>query len=131
MALVVIEKDGLVYSTKSHEAWENIYFPKLTFFFSCFSNARERTQSYNLLFFVFFLSVSVLQIRVDGSSLALQYETVQAVDNGPILRDMAFSSDYHYLYVMSETQVRCTKTHTRAYTHSIFSILDHLESGVK
>ncbi|CAF97235.1 unnamed protein product [Tetraodon nigroviridis] len=44
-------------------------------------------------------------IRVDGSSLALQYETVQAVDNGPILRDMAFSSDYHYLYVMSETQL--------------------------
>lgn len=53
-----------------------------------------------------------LQIRVDGSSLALQYETVQAVENGPILRDMAFSSDYHYLYVMSETQVSCTQTHT-------------------
>lgn len=52
------------------------------------------------VFFVFF------QIRVDGSSRALQYETVQAVDNGPILRDMAFSSDHHYLYVMSENQVR-------------------------
>ncbi|TWW64674.1 Plexin-A4 Precursor [Takifugu flavidus] len=47
----------------------------------------------------------VFDIRVDGSSLALQYETVQAVDNGPILRDMAFSSDFHYLYVMSETQL--------------------------
>lgn len=47
----------------------------------------------------------VLQIRVDGSSRALQYETIQAVVNGPILRDMAFSSDHHYLYVMSETQV--------------------------
>eukprot|EP00064_Thunnus_orientalis_P018371 superscaffoldBa00004214_g18470 len=46
----------------------------------------------------------VWQIRVDGSSRALQYETVQAVENGPILRDMAFSSDHHYLYVMSETQ---------------------------
>ena len=53
------------------------------------------------------------QIRVDGSSRALQYETVQAVENGPILRDMAFSSDHHYLYVMSETQVR----HTDAHTH--------------
>lgn len=60
------------------------------------------------------LSVSVFvflqQIRVDGSSLALQYETVQAVDSGPILRDMAFSSDHHYLYVMSETQVRGAQT---------------------
>lgn len=57
-------------------------------------------------------SLSVLlQIRVDGSSRALQYETVQAVENGPILRDMAFSSDHHYLYVMSETQVR-PHTHT-------------------
>lgn len=65
-----------------------------------------------------------LQIRVDGSSLALQYETVQAVDNGPILRDMAFSSDYHYLYVMSETQVRCTKKNT--CTHNFIHILlDH------
>ncbi|XP_045928615.1 plexin-A4-like [Micropterus dolomieu] len=44
-------------------------------------------------------------IRVDGSSRALQYETVQAVENGPILRDMAFSSDHHYLYVMSENQL--------------------------
>lgn len=60
--------------------------------------------------FCFFFCVP--QIRVDGSSLALQYETVQAVDNGPILRDMAFSSDYHYLYVMSETQVSLTQTHT-------------------
>lgn len=52
--------------------------------------------------------VLFFQIRVDGSSRALQYETVQAVENGPILRDMAFSSDHHYLYVMSETQVRHT-----------------------
>ncbi|TKS90846.1 Plexin-A4 Precursor [Collichthys lucidus] len=44
-------------------------------------------------------------IRVDGSSRALPYETVQAVENGPILRDMAFSSDHHYLYVMSEMQL--------------------------
>uniref|UniRef100_A0AAQ4P298 Plexin A4 n=1 Tax=Gasterosteus aculeatus aculeatus TaxID=481459 RepID=A0AAQ4P298_GASAC len=47
----------------------------------------------------------VKKIRVDGSSRAQQYETVQAVENGPILRDMAFSSDHHYLYVMSETQL--------------------------
>ena len=60
------------------------------------------------------------QIRVDGSgsSRALQYETVQAVENGPILRDMAFSSDHHYLYVMSETQVQCTHTYARTRTHT-------------
>lgn len=56
-----------------------------------------------------FVLLVLPQIRVDGSSLALQYETVQAVDGGPILRDMAFSSDHHYLYVMSETQVRAPR----------------------
>uniref|UniRef100_A0A671REW4 Plexin-A4-like n=1 Tax=Sinocyclocheilus anshuiensis TaxID=1608454 RepID=A0A671REW4_9TELE len=35
------------------------------------------------------------KIRVDGPTYgALQYETIQVVDNGPILRDMAFSSDH-------------------------------------
>lgn len=53
------------------------------------------------------LSLSLLdQIRVDGPSHgAFQYETVQVVDSGPILRDMAFSADQHFLYVISETQV--------------------------
>ncbi|TRY82601.1 hypothetical protein DNTS_006580, partial [Danionella cerebrum] len=46
-------------------------------------------------------------IRVDGPTYgALQYETIQVVDSGPILRDMAFSSDQHFLYVMSESQVQ-------------------------
>ncbi|XP_015207910.2 plexin-A4 [Lepisosteus oculatus] len=46
------------------------------------------------------------KIRVDGPSHgALQYETVQVVENGPILRDMAFSADQHYLYIMSENQL--------------------------
>ncbi|TTG93067.1 Plexin-A4 [Bagarius yarrelli] len=46
------------------------------------------------------------KIRVDGPSHgAFQYETVQVVDKGPILRDMAFSADQHFLYVMSETQL--------------------------
>uniref|UniRef100_A0AAQ5ZWK4 Sema domain-containing protein n=1 Tax=Amphiprion ocellaris TaxID=80972 RepID=A0AAQ5ZWK4_AMPOC len=57
------------------------------------------------LVFVGTKSGRVKKIRVDGSSRALQYETVQAVENGPILRDMAFSSDHHYLYVMSEIQL--------------------------
>uniref|UniRef100_A0A673J068 Plexin-A4-like n=1 Tax=Sinocyclocheilus rhinocerous TaxID=307959 RepID=A0A673J068_9TELE len=40
------------------------------------------------------------KIRVDGPTYgALQYETIQVVDNGPILRDMAFSSDQHFLYL--------------------------------
>lgn len=37
---------------------------------------------------------------------ALQYETVQVVDPGPVLRDMAFSKDHEQLYIMSERQVR-------------------------
>ncbi|KAG8005623.1 Plexin-A4, partial [Nibea albiflora] len=57
------------------------------------------------LVFVGTKSGRVKKIRVDGSSRALPYETVQAVENGPILRDMAFSSDHHYLYVMSEMQL--------------------------
>lgn len=64
-----------------------------------------------------------LQIRVDGSSLALQYETVQAVEHGPILRDMAFSSDYHYLYVMSETQVSHTHMRTHKHTSEVSPLL--------
>lgn len=67
-----------------------------------------RKSDLNYSNFHFLLLLRVFQIRVDGSPRALQYETVQAVDNGPILRDMAFSSDHHYLYVMSETQVRHT-----------------------
>lgn len=47
------------------------------------------------------------QIRVDGPrGNALQYETVQVVDPGPVLRDMAFSKDHEQLYIMSERQVR-------------------------
>lgn len=50
---------------------------------------------------------SSLQIRVDGPrGNALQYETVQVVDPGPVLRDMAFSKDHEQLYIMSERQVR-------------------------
>uniref|UniRef100_A0AAY4CQX9 Sema domain-containing protein n=1 Tax=Denticeps clupeoides TaxID=299321 RepID=A0AAY4CQX9_9TELE len=46
------------------------------------------------------------KIRVDGPSRgALQYETVQVVEKGPVLRDMAFSADHHFLYVMSDTQL--------------------------
>ncbi|KAK6488134.1 plexin-A4 [Huso huso] len=51
-------------------------------------------------------SGKVKKIRVDGPSQGtLQYETVQVVENGPILRDMAFSADQQYLYIMSEKQL--------------------------
>ncbi|KAB0399439.1 hypothetical protein E2I00_006224 [Balaenoptera physalus] len=50
--------------------------------------------------------LSIQQIRVDGPrGNALQYETVQVVDPGPILRDMAFSKDHEQLYIMSERQL--------------------------
>ncbi|KYO38809.1 hypothetical protein Y1Q_0023480 [Alligator mississippiensis] len=46
------------------------------------------------------------KIRVDGpTNNALEYEIVQVVDNGPILRDMAFSMDDEHLYIMSEKQL--------------------------
>uniref|UniRef100_A0A803SRP4 Plexin A4 n=1 Tax=Anolis carolinensis TaxID=28377 RepID=A0A803SRP4_ANOCA len=51
-------------------------------------------------------SLLILQIRVDGVVKgALEYEIVQVVDSGPILRDMAFSMDHKYLYIMSEKQL--------------------------
>ncbi|MFT7812914.1 plexin-A2-like [Arapaima gigas] len=47
------------------------------------------------------------EIRVDGPPHGgIQYETVQVIQDGsPILRDMAFSLDGRFLYVMSERQV--------------------------
>ncbi|KAL4623785.1 plexin-A2-like [Arapaima gigas] len=47
------------------------------------------------------------KIRVDGPPHGgIQYETVQVIQDGsPILRDMAFSLDGRFLYVMSERQV--------------------------
>ncbi|KAK1803393.1 hypothetical protein P4O66_020823 [Electrophorus voltai] len=50
-------------------------------------------------------------IRVDGPLHGgVQYETVSVIkDRSPILRDMAFSLDRNYLYVMSERQVGVTQ----------------------
>lgn len=49
----------------------------------------------------------LLQIRADGPPHGgVQYEMVSVLKDGsPILRDMAFSIDQRYLYVMSERQV--------------------------
>jgi len=48
------------------------------------------------------------QIRADGPPHGgIQYEMVTVFKDGsPVLRDMAFSTDQKYLYVMSERQVR-------------------------
>lgn len=84
----------------------------------------ERHAGYSLTPYVNCRDASVFfQIRVDGSSRAQQYETVQAVENGPILRDMAFSSDHHYLYVMSETQVR--PAHSQTHTDTLSPYHNH------
>lgn len=50
----------------------------------------------------------LLQIRADGPPHGgVQYEVVSVLKDGsPILRDMAFSIDQRYLYIMSERQVR-------------------------
>lgn len=48
------------------------------------------------------------QIRADGPPHGgIQYEVVTVFKDGsPVLRDMAFSIDHKFLYVMSERQVR-------------------------
>uniref|UniRef100_A0A8B9LTB5 Plexin A3 n=1 Tax=Astyanax mexicanus TaxID=7994 RepID=A0A8B9LTB5_ASTMX len=49
------------------------------------------------------------KIRVDGipppSQNALLYETVTVSEGNPILRDMVFSPDYQYIYLLSDKQV--------------------------
>lgn len=50
----------------------------------------------------------VFQIRVDGippDQNALLYETVTVVEGKPILRDMVFSPDHQYIYLLSDRQV--------------------------
>lgn len=58
----------------------------------------------------------LFQIRVDGvpsaSHNALLYETVLVVEGQPILRDMVFSPDHQYIYLLSDRQV-----HTNTHTH--------------
>lgn len=51
-----------------------------------------------------------MQIRADGPPHGgVQYEMVSVLKDGsPILRDMAFSVDERYLYLMSERQVSVT-----------------------
>lgn len=55
---------------------------------------------------MFFVCV-LFQIRVDGPPHGgVLYETISVIKDGsPVLRDMAFSLDRNYLYVMSERQV--------------------------
>ncbi|XP_045144860.1 plexin-A4 [Echinops telfairi] len=58
------------------------------------------------LAFVGTKSGKLKKIRVDGpSGKAHQYETVQVVDSGPVLRDMAFSKDHEELFIMSDKQL--------------------------
>nr|XP_033814619.1 plexin-A4 [Geotrypetes seraphini]XP_033814620.1 plexin-A4 [Geotrypetes seraphini] len=58
------------------------------------------------LAFVGTKSGKLKKIRVESpSSGALQYEIIQVVDAGPILRDMAFSLNHEYLFLMSEKQL--------------------------
>ncbi|XP_063998798.1 plexin-A4 isoform X4 [Pogoniulus pusillus] len=58
------------------------------------------------LAFVGTKSGKLKKIRVDGTTKnTLEYEIVQVVDTGPILRDMVFSVDHEHLYIMSEKQL--------------------------
>ncbi|XP_066489918.1 plexin-A4 isoform X1 [Tiliqua scincoides] len=58
------------------------------------------------LAFVGTKSGKLKKILVDGPIKgALEYEIVQVVNTGPVLRDMAFSVDHRYLYIMSEKQL--------------------------
>ncbi|KAM9312690.1 plexin-A4 [Gastrophryne carolinensis] len=58
------------------------------------------------LAFVGTKSGKLKKIRVDGPITgALPYETIQVVDSGPILRDMAFTKNQEQLFVMSDRQL--------------------------
>ncbi|XP_018421566.1 PREDICTED: plexin-A4 [Nanorana parkeri] len=58
------------------------------------------------LAFVGTKSGKLKKIRVDGPITgAFQYEIIQVVDSGPILRDMAFTKNEEQLFVMSEKQL--------------------------
>ncbi|XP_031754933.1 plexin-A4 isoform X2 [Xenopus tropicalis] len=58
------------------------------------------------LAFVGTKSGKLKKIRVDGTeSGAVQYETIQVVDSGPILRDMAFTKNEEQLFIMSDKQL--------------------------
>ncbi|XP_007955377.1 plexin-A3 [Orycteropus afer afer] len=50
-------------------------------------------------------SGNLKKVRVDGSQDAHLYETVPVVDGSPILRDLLFSPDRQYIYLLSEKQV--------------------------
>ncbi|TKS76662.1 Plexin-A2 Semaphorin receptor OCT [Collichthys lucidus] len=56
--------------------------------------------------------VAAVHIRVDGPPHGgVQYETISVIKDGsPVLRDMAFSLDRNYLYVMSERQTNIFRT---------------------
>ncbi|XP_028923456.1 plexin-A3 [Ornithorhynchus anatinus] len=45
------------------------------------------------------------KIRVDGAQEAQLYETVPVVEGHPIQRDLLFSPDYRYIYLLSDKQV--------------------------
>lgn len=62
-----------------------------------------------------------VQIRVDGPPHGgVQYETISVIKDGsPVLRDMAFSLDRNYLYVMSERQVGVWKLHAWKYVTQV------------
>ncbi|XP_029471017.1 plexin-A4 isoform X2 [Rhinatrema bivittatum] len=81
--------------------------------FPIFTEDRDRMTSViayvykeHSLAFVGTKSGKLKKIRVDSpTSGALQYEIIQVVDAGPILRDMAFSVDHEFLFLMSEKQL--------------------------
>lgn len=64
----------------------------------------------------------MFQIRVDGvpppTQNALLYETVTVVEGKPILRDMVFSPDHQYIYLLSDRQVH-THTHDNVVTINV------------
>lgn len=68
----------------------------------------------------------VFQIRVDGipppAQNALLYETVTVVEGKPILRDMVFSPDHQYIYLLSDKQVKYTLTNSQNWTFALLRL---------
>ena len=59
------------------------------------------------------------------SQNALLYETVTVAEGNPILRDMVFSPDYQYIYLLSDKQVTSASVWIASSVQSALTCIVH------
>ncbi|KAG9332706.1 hypothetical protein JZ751_014805 [Albula glossodonta] len=78
-------------------------------------------------------STTGLRIRVDGvpppSQNALLYETILVVEGSPILRDMVFSPDYQYIYLLSDKQLSVKVRNVPNLTAGVTCVFEDLSES--